>query len=90
MDRNTYYYQLSNKFKRDLEKLIHYYALDYNRGLQTEFKNETIQDSVDELFRLLIRLNQGGQISASDNNNHIMTKTLNILANFYVLDNLLK
>lgn len=85
-DRNYYYIRLMNKYGNDLEKLIKDYGIDGNSDYRKEFENKVVQDSVDDLFRLLFNINK--YIPETDTN-HTIEKVLLVLANYYVLDNTL-
>ncbi|UBH16581.1 hypothetical protein [Macrococcus armenti] len=85
-DRNYYYIRLMNEYGNDLERLIKDYGIDGNSGYRKEFENKVIQDSVDDLFRMLFNINK--HIPETDKN-HTIEKVLLVLANYYVLDNTL-
>ena len=44
------------KYGNDLERLIKDYGIDGDSGYRKEFENEVIQDSVDNLFRMLFNI----------------------------------
>lgn len=52
-DKNKYFTELNNKYHYNLERLIEYYGIDGEFGHIKEFKNDSIKDSVDDLFRIL-------------------------------------